>query len=95
MAVYVRNAYGVVHSVTEADYEKYLTQRSDNGQLYPLPGWAVIDEDEARAAHPQLFGAPDPNVVPNLTEIKLERERIALRKELEAEAAAVAKGRTK
>ena len=50
------------------------------------------DEPAVLAAE---FGAPDPNVVPNLTEIKLERERIALRKELEAEAAAVAKGRTK
>ena len=90
MTTYIRNAFGVVHSVTDEHYEKYLTQRGDNGELYPLPGWAVIKESEARKAHPQLFGAPDPNVVPNLTEIKLERERLALRHELEAEAARVA-----
>jgi hypothetical protein len=95
LAIYIRNAFGVVHSVDEYTYGEYLTQRADNGQVYPLPGWAVISEDEARAAHPQLFGAPDPNVVPNLTEIKLERERLALRREIEAEAAAVAKPRTK
>lgn len=93
MAVYVRNAFGVVHSATEADYEKYLTQRSDNGQLYPLPGWTVLTEAEAREASPQLFGAPDPNVVPNLEEMKLMRERLAFQRELEAEAAAVAKKR--
>lgn len=90
MTTYVRNAFGVVHSVTDEDYEKYLTQRGDNGELYPLPGWSVIKEAEARKASPQLFGAPDPNVVPNLAEIKLERERLALRREIEAEAARVA-----
>jgi hypothetical protein len=93
MTVYIRNAYGVVHSVSDEHYEKYLTQRSDNGKLYPLPGWAVIEEDEAREADPRLFGAPDPNVVPNLAEIKLERERLALKREIEEENARVAKAR--
>jgi hypothetical protein len=62
--VYVRNERGAVHSVTRAHYEHYLTQQSqDTGKHYPLPGWALITEKEAREANPQLFGEWDDRIV--------------------------------
>jgi hypothetical protein len=62
--VYVKNELGMVHSVTRAHYEHYLTQQSqDTGKRYPLPGWALVTEKEAREANPQLFGEWDDRIV--------------------------------
>lgn len=76
--VYVRNERGAVHSVTRYHYEHYLTQQSnDTGKHYPLPGWSLVDEDEARKANPQLFGEWDDQIV--FTDDELARQ--ALREE--------------
>jgi hypothetical protein len=75
--VYVRNERGAVHSCTRAHYEHYLTQQSqDTGKHYPLPGWELIDEAEARKANPQLFGEWDDRIVFTDDEIvrQLQRE---------------------
>jgi hypothetical protein len=60
--VYVRNEEGGIHSVTQEHYDKYLTQTTNAGNTYILPGWEVIKEAEAKKAHPQLFGEPDPAI---------------------------------
>ena len=60
--IYVRNEEGGIHSVDQEHYDKYLTTRTNAGNTYILPGWAVISKEEAKAAHPQLFGEPDPAV---------------------------------
>ena len=61
--VYVRNEEGAVHSVTREHYDHYLVQTTNAGRTYPLPGWSLITEDEARQANPQLFGEWDDRVV--------------------------------
>lgn len=60
--VYVRNEEGGVQAVTQAHYDKYCTTRTNAGNVYPLPGWSVITEAEARKAEPRLFGHSDPRV---------------------------------
>ena len=90
MTVYLRTPLGGIHSLEKDVYEQYYTQRAEDGELYPLAGYTVLKESEARKAHPQLFGAPDPRIVPNIHEIKAMREQIAFHKELEAEAARIA-----
>lgn len=70
-AVYIKNERGAVHSVTRSHYDLYLTQTSpDTGKTYPLPGWAVITEEEARELNPQLFGVADPRITYTSKELK-------------------------
>ena len=61
MAKYIRNRGGAVHSLTDEGYDALL-EVTDDGEKYLPHGYADISEDEAREAHPQLFGAADPNV---------------------------------
>lgn len=60
--IYLRNEEGGIHSVDQEHYDKYLTQTTNAGNTYILPGWEVIKEADAKKAHPQLFGEPDPEV---------------------------------
>lgn len=62
MTKYVRNEEGGVHSVTDEHFEKVLHTTTKAGNTFLLPGWTEITEAEAKKAHPQLFGVPDPNV---------------------------------
>lgn len=62
MAIYIKNAAGGIHSVDEEHFDKYLSVVAEDGKRYPLPGVTVIDEQAAKAEHPQLFGAPDLNI---------------------------------
>lgn len=72
MTVYIRNEKGGVQSVTEEHYAKHLTTRTNDGGQFPIPGVEVITEEEAREAHPQLFGAHDPQIV--FTDDELARQ---------------------
>jgi hypothetical protein len=60
--VYVKNEEGAVQSVTQEHFDKYLTTTTNAGRTFILPGWEIIKEAEAKKAHPQLFGEPDPDV---------------------------------
>lgn len=53
MARYIKNPDGVVHSVPD-DFEAPEAWGKEGED------WFTITEDEARAASPALFGAPDP-----------------------------------
>lgn len=86
---YVRNADGGVHSIDEEMLnERILEDAAGNtgsrarGPLYLPHGWKYLTEDEARAAHPQLFGAADPNIHKNVEELQRELEHQRLMKEL-------------
>jgi hypothetical protein len=61
--VYVTNEEGAVHSVTREHYLEYLVTRTNAGRVFPLPGWKIITEAEAKKTNPQLFGKPDPRIV--------------------------------
>jgi hypothetical protein len=61
--VYVRNEDGAVHSVTREHYLEYLVTRTNAGRTFPLPGWSIVTETEAKKSNPQLFGKPDPTIV--------------------------------
>lgn len=66
---YVENENGGVHSVTTDHLQTYLqTEPSPAGKRYLLPGWSELTEKQARAKHPQLFGAPDPSIRLNAKE---------------------------
>ncbi|WP_369045148.1 hypothetical protein [Sinomonas sp. P10A9] len=82
MAKYVLNPHGVVHSLTEADYDNYLTEWVD-GRPYLKHGYTELTEAEAKTRHPQLFGAPDPAVLKHQTVEELARA--AQRQRLESE----------
>lgn len=82
--VYVKNEHGAVHSCTRAHYAEYLTQRTNAGGVYPLPGWKVLTEAEARKEAPTMFGAPDPNIILNDSEVHRELMRAKELAELEA-----------
>lgn len=79
--IYVRNEEGGVHSVDQEHYDKYLTQTTNAGNTFILPGWEKISEAQARKSHPQLFGEPDPDVYLSDEELV----RAAQRKKLLAE----------
>lgn len=81
MTKYIRNEEGGIQSVTDEHLEKYLKQRTAAGNSYLLPGYAEITEKEAKTAHPQLFGQPDPQI----TYTDDELVRAANRKKLLAE----------
>lgn len=72
MTVYIRNEKGGVQSVTDEHYAKFLTVHTNEGGTFPLPGVTVLDEEQAREANPQLFGALDPQVV--FTDDELARQ---------------------
>ncbi len=66
---YLRHKDGAVNSVTDADFEENYLIGADGfkGAGHPGPkildpDWTEITEDEAREAHPPLFGAVDPAV---------------------------------
>jgi hypothetical protein len=95
MTVFIRNEKGGVQSVTDEHYGRYLTTRTNDGGVFPLPGVTVLTEDEAREAHPQLFGVGDPQVT--FTDDELARQ-LARKKQLrelfeEDEAVQAAKSR--
>lgn len=81
MTKFIRNEEGGIHSVTDEHYDKYLTERTAAGNVFMLPGYTVVTEKEAKAAHPQLFGAADPQI--RFTDDELVR--VAQRKKLLAE----------
>jgi hypothetical protein len=88
---YIRNEKGGVQSVTDEHYEKYLTTRTNDGGVFPLPGIAVLTEKEAKTANPQLFGVGDPQVT--FTDDELARQltrKKQLRELYEEDAAAQA-----
>lgn len=66
---YVKNEFGGIHAVTEAHFNG-LHLITPNGTKVLQPGWSEVTEDDARAAHPQLFGAWDPDVRLNARERK-------------------------
>ena len=88
--VYFEHPLGGAGSCTRAHWETYHCEGGEDGSLYPTRGFKEITEAAARKANPRLFGAPDPTVQLNLNEIKLERERMALSKEIQAAASEVA-----
>jgi hypothetical protein len=83
--IYVRNEEGGVHSVDQEHYDKYLTQTTNAGNTYILPGWEVIKEADAKKANPQLFGEPDPQVYLSDDELIKAAQRKKLLAELHAE----------
>lgn len=93
MTVYIRNEKGGVQSVSDEHYGKFLTTRTNEGGVFPLPGVTVITEEEARDAHPQLFGAADPQVVFTDDELARQLTRKKQLRELYAEDAAQSKKR--
>ena len=62
MTKYIRNEDGGVASVTDEHFENVLHETSEGGRRYLKHGFSEISETEARKAHPQLFGAPDPQI---------------------------------
>lgn len=66
---YVRNELGTVHQVSEAHFNDLHTT-TPNGTKVLRPGWSLATEEDARAEHPQLFGAWDPDVRLNARERK-------------------------
>lgn len=81
--VYVRNERGAVQSVTREHFDTYLTQVSqDTGLRYPLPGWEVVDEEEAREENPQLFGAHDPRISYTAAELTQQYQQRQMLEEL-------------
>ena len=83
--IYVRNEEGGVHSVDQEHYDKYLTQTTNAGNTYILPGWEVIKEADAKKAHPQLFGETDPQVYLSDDELVKAAQRKKLLAELRNE----------
>lgn len=86
---YVRNLEGGIHSVDEELLEnKILEDAAGNtgararGPKYLPHGWSELTEDEARASHPQLFGAPDPQIHKNVEELQKELTHKRLMDEL-------------
>lgn len=97
---YIRNEAGGVHSVDEDFLEHNIKVDSQDrtgsaavGTTYLPHGWTEITEDEAKAAHPQLFGARDPQIVFNAAERKDYQERAAFEAAEAAAEAAAAKGK--
>jgi hypothetical protein len=86
---YIRNEKGGVQSVTDEHYDKYLTTRTNDGGVFPLPGVTVLTEKEAKAANPQLFGVGDPQVVFTDDELARQLTRKKQLRELYEEDAAV------
>lgn len=82
--LYVRNEEGSVHSVTREHYNKYLTQTTNAGNTFILPGWSKVSAVEAKKADPQLFGADDPNVYLSDDELIKAAQRKKLLAELRA-----------
>ncbi len=92
MTVYIKNEKGGVQSVTDEHYNKYLTTRTNDGGVFPLPGIQVLDEAAAREGNPQLFGVIDPQV--SFTDEELARQltrKKQLRELYEEDAAVQAK----
>lgn len=82
MTKYVKNEEGAVHSVTDEHFDKVLHETTAAGRSFLLPGWSEVSEKEARKAHPQLFGKPDPAIVYTSKELKEVRERREWEREL-------------
>ena len=88
MTKYVKNEEGAIHSVTDEHFEKYLHETTPAGNRFMLPGWSEVKEADAKKAHPQLFGKPDPQVVYTSKELKEVKERLAWDAEIAADEAA-------
>lgn len=91
--LYVRNENGGVQDVTREFADLNLYETTNAGNKFLLPGWAIITEQEARKAHPQLFGVADPSIRMTAAERKESRDRAAFEAEAEAEDAAAKAGR--
>lgn len=94
-AIYVRNEKGGVQSVTQEHYDRHLTVPTNDGGRFPLPGLTIITEEEAREAHPQLFGVQDPQVVFTDDELARQLTRKKQLRELYAEDEAANKSRAR
>lgn len=66
---YVKNELGAIHEVTPEHFDGLHTVTPNGTKVLPA-GWSEATEAQARKAHPQLFGAPDPNVRLNARELK-------------------------
>ncbi|MCU1598537.1 MAG: hypothetical protein JWQ47_2276 [Glaciihabitans sp.] len=84
MTRYVKNEEGGIHSVTDEHFENVLHETTAAGNTFILPGWSEISEAEARKAHPQLFGRPDPSVTYTVDELHQQVERKQMLDELYA-----------
>lgn len=83
MTKYIRNENGGIHSIddeTLGDADGLTPfqrlQVESNGRRYLPFGWSEVDEKTARKEHPQLFGAPDPNMRMTAAEMQDARERM-------------------
>jgi hypothetical protein len=61
--LYVRNAGGGVIACTRAHFDKYLCVLDEEGNSYTRHGYKLLNEGQARAARPQLFGKLDPQIM--------------------------------
>lgn len=84
---YVRNEEGAVQSVTEEHFQERLHETTNAGRRFLLPGWVELNEDEAREAHPQLFGAADPKITFTDDELIRALQRKRMLAELHGETA--------
>jgi hypothetical protein len=99
---YIRNEAGGIHSVDEDFLEENIkedsagrTGKAAKGTKYLPHGWSEVTEEEAKAAHPQLFGAHDPQIVYNAAERKDYRDRATFEAEEAAKLAADSGTKTK
>jgi hypothetical protein len=88
---YFKNANGGIVAMSDETYDEYYSVEV-NGNRYPFPGWSELSANEARAARPQLWGAPDPNVKLTAVEAKAAQEQLLWEDAAAAKAAAVAAG---
>lgn len=82
---YIKNELGVIHEVSEAHFDGLHTVTPNGTKVLPA-GWSEATEAQARKTHPQLFGAPDPNVRLNARELA---DQVAYAKALADSEAAV------
>lgn len=79
---YVKNDNGNVHSVDGEHFDLYCHAEGRGGRRFLKPGWSEITEAEARAEHPQLFGARDRKIIRTAKELKEIKERRELEREI-------------
>jgi hypothetical protein len=82
MTKYVRNEEGGIHSVTDEHFENVLQELSEGGRPYLKQGWTEVTEQEARNAHPHLFGKADPRVTYTPAELTAAVDRKRMLDEL-------------
>lgn len=60
--LYVENAGHGVVACNKAHFDRYMTEKDEEGRTYTRHGYKVITEAQARKANPQLFGKLDPQI---------------------------------